>query len=860
MTLMVQLEDAPVAAPEHTSRHRAPFLHPGSPAPALVEHGRVTTHDELARRVADLADRMPPAATGRRLVHLPLARDVAGVVGHLAVLAAGHVALVTGPDAESITARFAPDLRVADERIETLSQHATHLLHPDLALLLSTSGSTGSPKLVRLSRHNLRSNAAAIAQALGLGPQDRAITPLPLHYCYGLSVLHSTLHAGGSVVVTDRSVTDDEFWREHTEQRVTVLAGVPHTFDLIGSRLRGTLPDLRLVTQAGGALAPDRVTELTELGRAKGWQLAVMYGQTEATARMAIHTGDDVALSPDAVGRAVSGSSFRVDRCGHEDRDDGAGELVFTGPGVMLGYAEHPDELALGRMLDELRTGDLGHVDEAGVVRVVGRCDQVAKVLGLRMDLGRVGAALADAGHRTVVTADPQHLLVTLVSDPAEGSTPHLLRSVRDLAAHASGLQPGAVVVAPVDAIPVLPNGKTDRIACREHALRALRSDPADGTAGDPLAAAVSVVASALGRDEVDPDRSFAELGGDSYSLVQTSVRLEQVLGTLPDGWHRVPLRQLALEATPPGRLVRWVDTPLVLRAVAAIAICASHLGLVAVPGGAHTLLALAGWSMSRFTLDTTDPRARRRRGLRSIAALAIPSMAVALVGLVTAGGYGWENVLLVNWLIGEMEWGARINLWFIEALLACSLAVLALLSVPRLGLVHVRHPWVWSMALAAAALVPRWILVPDSTGATRGLPASVLWLFALGMALGVARTRRQRLATMALTAIGMWDFFVEPSRGLTVFVAIAVLAFVPRIPLPRLLVLPLGLLAAASLHVYLVQWQVFRVVDQPVLALLTSFAAGIAVWWLLQGPTRALIDRLARLRPTLSTPTGDPS
>ncbi|UUZ45489.1 hypothetical protein LP422_05060 [Janibacter limosus] len=180
MTLMVQLEDAPVAAPEHTSRHRAPFLHPGSPAPALVEHGRVTTHDELARRVADLADRMPPAATGRRLVHLPLARDVAGVVGHLAVLAAGHVALVTGPDAESITERFAPDLRVADERIETLTQHAAHLLHPDSALLLSTSGSTGSPKLVRLSRHNLgeqRRGDRAGARAGPEGPRDHLPSP-----------------------------------------------------------------------------------------------------------------------------------------------------------------------------------------------------------------------------------------------------------------------------------------------------------------------------------------------------------------------------------------------------------------------------------------------------------------------------------------------------------------------------------------------------------------------------------------------------------------------------------------------------------------------------------------------------------
>lgn len=856
MTLMVQLEGMPPATPELIARRPAPFLHPGCPDPALVEHGRVTTHDELARRVADLADRLPSVDTGRRLVHLPLTRDIAGIVGHLAVLAAGHVALVTGSGAESITTRFAPDLRVANEDIETLSPLPQHLLHPDLALLLSTSGSTGSPKLVRLSRDNLMSNADAIARALGLGPADRAITSLPLHYCYGLSVLHSTLHVGGSVVVTDRSVTDEQFWREHVSQRVSVLAGVPHTFDLIGHRLRAGLPGLRLVTQAGGALAPDRVSQLHQLGRAQGWQLSVMYGQTEATARMAVLPSDRVADSPDAVGHAVDGSCFRVDRAGHEGRADGAGELVFSGPGVMLGYAEHPDELALGRMVDELRTGDLGLIDEDGLVRVVGRCDQVAKVLGLRIDLARVSTALTGAGHRVVVTADAQHLLVTLETDPAEGEVPHLLRSVRDLAAQACGLRPAAVIVAPVARIPLLPHGKTDRIACHEHALRAAGPDPV--TDGDHLAATISIVAAALGRDAVDPERSFADLGGDSYSLVQTSVRLEQVLGALPDGWHRLPLRQLAQGATPPGRHVRWVETPLVLRAAAAIAICASHLGLIAVPGGAHTLLALAGWSMSRFTLDTPAPRARRRRGLRSIAALAIPSMAVAFLGLVTAGGYSWENVLLVNWLIGEMEWGTRINLWFIEALLACSLAVLALLSVPHLGRLHVRHPWAWSMALAAAALIPRWILVPDSTGATRGLPGSVLWLFAIGMALGVARTRTERVATMALTGIGMWDFFVEPSRGLTVLAAITVLAFIPRIPLPRLLVLPLGLLAAASLHIYLVQWQVFRVVDQPVLALLASFAAGILVWWLLQTPTRALTDRLVRQRPLLPTPTGD--
>ncbi len=855
MTPTATLTEVARPAPERVpGRGTAPFVHPGSTRPALLDGDRVLTHADLAARVGALAERLPDAATGRRLVHLHPTRDVPGVVAHLAVLAAGHVGLVTGPGAESVTERFAPDVRLVGERIEALSTDPQHLLHPDLALLLSTSGSTGSPKLVRLSHDNLTSNAAAIAEGLGLRADDRAITSLPLHYCYGLSVLHSALLAGGGIVVTERSVTDDEFWRLHAEHRVTVLAGVPHTFDLVDARLRAGTPGLRLVTQAGGALGAERVRELAVLGRRQGWELAVMYGQTEATARMAIQRGAEVLEHPDAVGRAVAASAFRLDHDVPGGSDE-VGELVFTGPGVMLGYAEHPDELALGRMVAELRTGDLGRLDD-GRVRIVGRRDDIAKVLGLRIDLDHVASALAAAGHDAVVTADSHHLLVTL-PHADEGGRAAIRRTVRGLTAEAAGLRPGAVLVAVVDEIPRLPNGKVDRVACRELALSTAHDAPVPDPRHDRLGAVVAVIGSALGRDDVDPDRSFADLGGDSYSLVQTSVRLEQVLGRLPDGWHRLPLRTLAAEARPTGRHVQWVETPLLVRAVAALAICASHLGIVTTPGGAHTLLALAGWSMSRFTLDDPRPQERRRRGLRSLVGLAAPSMAVALFGLFTAGGYTWHNVLLVNWLIGEMEWGARINLWFIEALLACSLAALALLSVPALARAHVRHPWAWSMALAAAALVPRWILVPDSTGATRGLPGSVLWLFAIGMALGVARTHRQRLATLALTAVGMWDFFVEPSRGWTVLGAITVLALVPRVPLPRLLVWPLGLVAAASLHIYLVQWQVFRVVDHAWLALGTSLALGALLWWLLQAPTRMLIDRLVRPRPR---PTGDPS
>ena len=156
--------------------------------PALVDAddtSRTLTHGELTTRVADAAATLPPAATGRRLVQVPLTADVDVIVGYLAVLLAGHVALVTTERADTINAHYRPDLCVRrDGRFDTVSRHPQHLLHPDLAVLLSTSGSTGSPKLVRLSQDNVLSNADAIVAALSIGPADRAITSLPLHYCF----------------------------------------------------------------------------------------------------------------------------------------------------------------------------------------------------------------------------------------------------------------------------------------------------------------------------------------------------------------------------------------------------------------------------------------------------------------------------------------------------------------------------------------------------------------------------------------------------------------------------------------------------------------------------------------------------
>ena len=252
-------------------------------------------------------------------------------------------------------------------------EHTSHELHPDLTLLLSTSGSTGSPKLVRLCAESLLANAESIVEALGIRATDVAATTLPLHYCYGLSVLHSHLLVGASLLLTERSVVDEEFWADVATHSVTTFPGVPHTYDLLerSGFADRDVPSLRYLTQAGGRMAPERVGELVALGRRKGFDLVVMYGQTEATARIAVLPPDLAEVAPGAIGRPVPGGRLSLRPV--PGAEEGTGELVYEGPNVMLGYAETPADLALGRTTDVLATGDLGRLRPDGLWEVVGR-------------------------------------------------------------------------------------------------------------------------------------------------------------------------------------------------------------------------------------------------------------------------------------------------------------------------------------------------------------------------------------------------------------------------------------------------------------------------------------------------------
>lgn len=221
------------------------------------------------------------------------------------------------------------------------------------------------------------------------------------------------------MILTDLSVADACFWELFKAGRGSTFAGVPYTFDLLDrvGFASMELPHLRSVTQAGGRLAPDRVAHYAALGRAAYWDLFVMYGQTEATARMAYLPPDLAHAHPEAAGVAIPGGSFRLELLPDWPGQD-TGELVYAGPNVMLGYAESPDDLGLGRSIDELHTGDIARRTPEGLYELLGRRSRFAKILGLRIDPQQVEAMLEKHDITSCCTGDDDELVVAVAGDP----------------------------------------------------------------------------------------------------------------------------------------------------------------------------------------------------------------------------------------------------------------------------------------------------------------------------------------------------------------------------------------------------------------------------------------------------------
>lgn len=804
--------------------------------PALISPTGTLSYRDLAQRVDLVRARLGPTP---RLVLLRGRNDVASVIDYLACLSGGHPAILTGGGEqarlEEIVATYDPDVLLDRGELQSVRPLPAHELNPDLALLLSTSGSTGSPKLVRLSHDNLASNAAAIADFLSIRCDDVAITTLPLHYCFGLSVINSHLCAGGSVVLNDLPVLDPGFWGLVRAHRVTTFAGVPHTYallDRVGFAAM-TLPSLRYLTQAGGRMPPERVRRYAALGRARGWDLVVMYGQTEATARMAYLPATLAGSAPQSIGVPIPGGAFHLEAVPETD-DPLVGELVYDGPNVMLGYATSPTDLAHGRTVHSLRTGDLARRTAGGLYEIVGRRSRIAKLFGLRVDLDRLELVYARSGHLVHCVDDGDRLLVALDVSASTVSPAALTAIARERV----GLPASAVVVLGFTELPRLASGKPDYATIRQTATAGCSAAPHPDRAPPSAAELRAIFEEVLGRKQVTDEDSFVSLGGDSLSYVEASLRLEARCGSLPAGWHETPIRSLAASATaPPGSARRHgrrtLEVNTLTRALAIVAIVGSHAQLFVALGGAHVLVAVCGFNFARFHLTPLSREARVRHLAASTARIAVPSMLwIALVAAL-GGGLGWTNVFLLNGFLGPTQWSEpEWHYWYVEALVLVLLVTLLLIRTHWFDRLERRWGFSLPLCLAVAGLATRYHLVPTLPGDQIHRPGVVFWLFALGWAGAKSRHGWQRALVSALGVLTVPGFFSDPARELAVIGGLLLLVWVREVRVPAWAARSCGLLASASLYIYLSHWQVYpHFAAQPLVGTVASLAAGLALW-----------------------------
>lgn len=259
-------------------------------------------------------------------------------------------------------------------------------MHQDLALLLTTSGTTGSSKLVRISYDNLLSNARASSEHVMLRQDDATITTLPFYYCYGLAVMHFHWYMGATVYVTDWPITSEKFWVFFKESKITNFAVVPYHLEIL-TRIEFIKQDyqaFRFLMVGGGKLPEEIQSSFGKMLKNKGIRFYILYGQTEGTSILSGIPYEKALEKIGSVGLALTGFTAEI---GHID-EHSVGELVFYGNSVSMGYAEKIEDLAKG---DEnngiLYTGDLAYMDEKGYIYLKGRKKRFVKILGIRISL-----------------------------------------------------------------------------------------------------------------------------------------------------------------------------------------------------------------------------------------------------------------------------------------------------------------------------------------------------------------------------------------------------------------------------------------------------------------------------------------
>ena len=513
-----------------------------------------------------LLERFPE---NRQLVFIKNDNSYQAIVSYIACIIGAHPVLLLSAknksNSDSIINNYEPNIVISFAHSETIIDvinPSPILLHEQLALLMTTSGSTGSPKLVKLSTQNIVSNTRAIIEYLSMSEADRAISTLDFNYSYGLSVLNTILDVGGSIVLTRESVASPEFWKTYQDMRVTCFSGVPYHFDLVQENFNPEtlFKQTRFITQAGGKLASSKITSLLAKLKGLNTKLFIMYGQTEASPRIAYLPPKFVADYPESIGVAIPGGKLMLwDNKDNEiTSNDCEGELVYIGPNVMKGYAENNKNLALFEEIPHLKTGDLAKRMANGLFQITGRVSRFAKPLGVRINLDDVQALLDEHAYISATISFNDNIFIFV-----EDKNINEADIIKVVSANYQ-LPEFVIKIAQIDKLPRLENGKLNFKKLIEVA-----STDAVKHQGlfFKIKTFVQLFMSELSKhaelkhsqfksvkalfinffeiDDISTNDTFSSLGGDSLTYVQLSLELENYLVSLPANWSKMTISEL---------------------------------------------------------------------------------------------------------------------------------------------------------------------------------------------------------------------------------------------------------------------------------------------------------------------------
>jgi long-subunit acyl-CoA synthetase (AMP-forming) len=343
---------------------------------------------------------------------------------------------------------FLPSLYLFEKKEKT-----SNILNPKLKVLLTTSGTTGSPKLVKLSEDNIIANAKSITEYLPIKSDDVTPLNLSIFYSYGLSILTSNCLKGGTIVCTNKDVMSKDFWDDFKKWGYTSLAGVPYVYEMLYriGFLEKEYPSLRYMTQAGGKLSTKLVSLFSSHLKKQKKLFYVMYGQTEATARMSYLPPQYLEQKIGSIGLPIPQGSFLINK--------ETSELIYTGPNVFGGYATNKEDLAIYEHTESLSTGDIAEKDDQGFYYITGRLKRFAKIFGIRTNLDEVEDILKNqfTGQTFVVWSEnDEKLLIGLLGNAiAESDIKFFIKDKLQI-------HPSVIKIVLLTYIPLTSNGKVD--------------------------------------------------------------------------------------------------------------------------------------------------------------------------------------------------------------------------------------------------------------------------------------------------------------------------------------------------------------------------------------------------------------